>query len=353
MNRGRARRLWKFLSVFASCAVASALCLADETAIFSIAFENDSFAGTDANYTHGTKVTYLHAERPLGDVENRWIERAPMEPERVRYDNEGSTYRWGVTVGQNMYTPENIAARDLVRNDRPYAGWLYGGLILQRRDSGERRIDTADQIEVNLGVVGPTSLADRTQRFVHRNLNAQRPNGWDHQLENELGVLIQYNRTWRLKLDELGRRVIPHPNFGVDVGAESGFGLGNVTTYANVGAFMRMGWHLPEHFNPATGSGGIRPSQLAVFSKDRRGGLFAFTSVNSRYIARNIFLDGNTWRESHSVNKKDLVADFRTGLGVRLSRDVTLLGWYAYRTREFESQRRGQRFGGVSLSYSF
>ena len=44
----------------------------------------------------------------------------------------------GVFFGQNMYTPDNISERGLIRNDRPYAGWLYAGFMLT---SANRQLD--------------------------------------------------------------------------------------------------------------------------------------------------------------------------------------------------------------------
>jgi hypothetical protein len=44
-----------------------------------------------------------------------------------------------------------------------------------------------------------------------------------------------------------------------------------------------------------------------------RFGWHLFAGANLEGIARNIFLDGNTWKDSHSVDKKPLVADFSVG----------------------------------------
>ncbi|NIT29347.1 MAG: DUF2219 family protein, partial [Candidatus Aminicenantes bacterium] len=31
-----------------------------------------------------------------------------------------------LSVGQKMFTPRDITRRELIPEDRPYAGWLYG-----------------------------------------------------------------------------------------------------------------------------------------------------------------------------------------------------------------------------------
>ncbi|PCH52797.1 MAG: hypothetical protein COC20_02215 [Cellvibrionales bacterium] len=43
-------------------------------------------------------------------------------------------------------------------------------------------------------------------------------------------------------------------------------------------------------------------------------GLHAFISADARLIAQDIFLDGNSFRDDHSVNKGKAVADLANGI---------------------------------------
>lgn len=334
--------------------------MAAEPSHLTFAFENDLFAGSDANYTHGTKITYLHAEDKMPASLMRTLDITPALSLGER-DTEGKPIghrRWGITVGQNMYTPEDISNPNLNVTDRPWAGWLYAGLVLQRRGLA-LGVPTADHLEINLGVVGPASLAEKTQKLVHDIGNFQRPEGWDHQIKNEPVLLLQANRAYRIRL--LKPRSTVFGQFAADFIPEAGFGLGNLTTYANLGVMTRFGFNMPAYFNPNTGSGGIRPSLLGgvspIINSDGeeewpKYSLYAFGGVNARGIAHNIFLDGNTFTDSHSVDKIPWVADIRAGLALSVSRHTFML-WHAYRTREFHGQRLPQRFGGLSYSCSF
>lgn len=337
---------------------------AQEPALFSIGFENDLFAGSDADYTHGTRVTYLHRETEIKGRGRSILEKAPLKTPgmtdakgRIRFG------RWGFTLGQNLYTPEDIASPNLIVDDRPYAGWLYGGWILQRRD-GENdathasKIRIADHFEINVGMVGPASLAGRTQRFVHRTLDETMPNGWPFQIENEPVILIQANRAIQRHLvngEFLGQKLES------DVTAEFGFGVGNLITYANTGLSGRFGINVPDNPNPTTSSDGMRPTYLAATPREiasdgtvsANPSAYFFGGAYVRAVGRNIFLDGNTFRTSHSVIKKTFVADLRTGLSVSLSKRDTLVFWHTFRTREFDGQRRAQRFAGIALTHAF
>ena len=198
-----------------------------ETGTLSLVFENDLFYDTDRNYTNGVRASWLSGP----DRTPAWALRAarwfPLFP-------DGGTVRTSYAVGQNMYTPEDIALRDPPLDDRPYAGWLYGsiGLIAE---TGQR----LDQLELSLGVVGSASLAEQTQKFIHEITDSQEPRGWDTQLENEPGVVLTYQRSWRGFVSE------SVSGFGFDATPHAGGALGNVFTYANAGLMLRFGQRLP------------------------------------------------------------------------------------------------------------
>jgi lipid A 3-O-deacylase len=147
--------------------------------------------------------------------------------------------------------------------------------------------------------------------------------------------------------------------FGLSVDAISHYGasLGNVATYANVGGEVRIGFYLPDDF----GTSAIRPggdNASPLFSaSERRGaspssGLHAFASLDGRAVARNIFLDGNTFRDSAKVSKKDLVADVALGLAWLWKTGKISYAHYL-RTKEFKGQDKPQSFGSLTLSLNF
>ncbi len=69
-------------------------------------------------------------------------------------------------------------------------------------------------------------------------------------------------------------------------------------------------------------------------------------------MARDIFLDGNTFRDSPSVDKKYFVGDAFYGLGVIHGR-WQLTYTEAVRSREFRGQKDENYFGSIMLSRTF
>ena len=81
-------------------------------------------------------------------------------------------------------------------------------------------------------------------------------------------------------------------------------------------------------------------------------GLTFFLGVDGRAIARDIFLDGNTWHDSHNVDKKNFVADISFGMSV-VYRTVKVTYTHVYRTEEFIGQDDGQVFGSLMVAVTF
>ena len=62
--------------------------------------------------------------------------------------------------------------------------------------------DTLDSVELNFGVVGPYALGEEVQNNYHDLIGVARSNGWDNQLNNELGFMMIFERKWRPHLGE-------------------------------------------------------------------------------------------------------------------------------------------------------
>src|SRR3546814_20979967 len=90
-------------------------------------------------------------------------------------------------------------------------------------------------IQLEIGVVGPAALGEETQNTYHRISGVDESNGWDNQIENEPGIVLSYERTWRgLWQSDTGK-------FGIDLTPYLGGSLGTVYTYAAPGAALRFG----------------------------------------------------------------------------------------------------------------
>jgi lipid A 3-O-deacylase len=312
--------------------------------------ENDLFAfdNNDRYYTHGTKISWI--SRDLSDYRDiviapSWLHRFM---ERMPFVNDpGEQRSVSVSLGQNIYTPEDKERSDLILDDRPYAGVTYLGLGLHSKN--ERRMDT---LEFGIGIVGRHSYAEDCQQEVHNWTDSAKPKGWLHQLHDEPILNLYFERKWKAFKTEssggLGFDCIPH----------MGISAGNAYTGINLGGQVRFGWNIPNDFGtylirPGSDSNApVDDADPRFFRPFHRFGIHLFFAVDGNAVARNILLDGNTFRDSHSVDKKPFVADFIGGIGMIIHRfKITYSS--VYRTKEFETQRDEQKFGAISVSFTF
>ena len=195
---------------------------------YTVQFENDRIADTDRHYSTGMRLNWVSDSRSPS-ASPQWARNALGWI--YRQVDEKLEGRIGLALGQNIFTPEDTASRNLVVDDRPYAGWLYGGISAHAEAPGTFAgisLYTLDTVEFDVGVVGPLALGEEVQNTFHDLIGVGRSNGWDHQLENEPGLLFIFERRWRpepLTLGAVDADVIPHV----------GVSLGNVMTLANAG----------------------------------------------------------------------------------------------------------------------
>jgi lipid A 3-O-deacylase len=306
--------------------------LESEKGTLSFVFENDLFYGTDRNYTNGVRAAWLSGPKEAPSLASRVARKFPLFP-------DGANLRMSYAVGQNMYVPSDITVANPPLGERPYAGWLYGSVGAVAESDHQ-----LDQLQLTVGVLGPTSLARQTQEFVHNVTGSDAPKGWDTQLKNEPGVVLTYQRSWRKF--ESGSVL----GFGFDFTPHAGAALGNVFTYANTGVTFRLGQNLTLDYGPPR----IQPSLpgSGYFVPQDGIGWYLFAGVEGRAIARNIFLDGNSFQDSRSVDKNPLVGDFQFGFAVTFE-DVRLSYTHVLRSPEFEGQSVRDNFGALSLSIRF
>ena len=302
--------------------------------ILTFQFENDIFGNTDQHFTHGTRLAWMSPE----DRVPSWVKDAAAYMPTF---DPGASKRIIYSLGQSIFTPDDIRTSTLISEDRPYAGWLYAGIGLVSVTG-----DRLDNLELDIGVIGPASFAEDVQKTWHGWFAFQRPNGWDNQLENELGILLSYERKWRrwVRFKALG--------LDSDVTPHVGINLGNVLTQGAVGFTVRIGGDLSRHYD--YGPPRIRPSLPGSDFFVSDGGLswYVFFGVEGRGVLHNIFLDGNTFRDSHSVDKKPLVGDVQGGIAFIVG-PVRLAYTHVFRTKEFGSQDDTDQWGAFSISARF
>ena len=126
-------------------------------AVGTVQFENDLFYGADRHYTSRIRLSWVSPQGEKSIDQVKWI-RNVLEKVSFR---KNATTRFGFAVGQEFFTPDDRRRTDLITDDRPYAGWLYGAMSLhsENRDFENSRYREIESIELNIGIVGPKHWA--------------------------------------------------------------------------------------------------------------------------------------------------------------------------------------------------
>lgn len=314
---------------------------------FTFYQENDLYTGTDRDYTNGIKISWISPDLSEYRDDPRlppWshflIDALPF------HDGPGLLRTISLSVGQNIYTPEHINDMSHDDGDRPYAGITYCGVGFHSRNTW-----VMDTWEFDLGIVGPHSYAEKTQKAVHRWTNSDYPAGWENQIRDEPLLNFYYERKWRLFPGSAGR------GFGYDVIPHAGCAVGNAFTAVNGGGQVRFGWNLPNDFGtllirPGSDTNAPIDDQDPRYNRSSpRFGIQAFTSLDCYACLLDVTLDGNNFRASDSVDRYPLLAHIAGGLGMVAGRFKATYA-YVYRTKEYTTQKERQKYGAITISYT-
>jgi lipid A 3-O-deacylase len=281
-----------------------------------ITVDNDYFqfwrsphARPDDNYTQGLRI-----ERDLSNdaaLFRRWC-------------RSGSACEVKFAIGQEMYTP-TVDGVDPVPGERPYGGWIY----LRASGISATRVRRSI-LEATFGLTGKPSLAEQTQDAFHALFPGfRRPLGWSHQLPTEPDVAFTAREEFMIPVPSVARRWLSvTPNAHATVGT--------LRTDAGVGATARVGIALQHPW--------LRESQGSAFEA------YVVVGAGADVIARDLFLDGGTFRASGHVERESLVGTWERGIAVR-TRQLVLEYRAITNSREYRTGPPTHTYGRIALAW--
>jgi lipid A 3-O-deacylase len=350
-------------------------------------WENDSVIGpygTDEFYTQGLQFGYrMRPDKQPGFL--TWAMEGVCRgiSSASEKDNRELVGAGSIFMGQHFFTPGNIEIPRLIRDDRPYAAWLYVGTRLEVaqyfRNPG--RIFTSGifhTFELQVGTLGPRAQGEWVQKRWHTIVPAPEPVGWDNQIPNEFGAQLRYSARGLVK-DWAGKR---------KDGTKSGWQLqgtldgdvnvGTILDAVTIGTTWRFGRNLGDPVS-ATLQPKFLPERLPLYKSsssavkgapdDSADGAtyvernfrksvdgdspcfrplrieecYLFVSVAGHAVGFNAFLDGTMFHGGHSVDKEPTFAEVSWGARARW-RQIQLDYTVTRTGREFSPVPRTARF---------
>ena len=306
-----------------------------------VTLENDFFTGSDDNYTNGIGISYLSGPtglQPESAFTRRWAEFFSFLPFIDASRNDTFV---GWTIGQEMFTPDDISLPNPPLDDQPYAGILFIDFSFYGKN------DYACHLwRLRAGIVGPHSAADDLQTWIHDIIDDEEPMGWDFQLPDEPVINLDYSAAFGLLGsdidDTIAWRIVPSCTLGA----------GTYFTGAGGALYGEVGYNLGDTIGLLSLQQGLDPVRLVAATREDEPTFVIHAGGGGFAVGHFLPLDGTVFRDSRSVESEDLVGFVAWGLTFRWGRFGANYQ-LSYFTDQFETQRNPPEFGAVTLSWTY
>ncbi|WP_421854309.1 lipid A deacylase LpxR family protein [Marinomonas sp.] len=259
----------------------------------SATLDNDFFVNEDNGYTNGLYVSWydVRDSETSDHSPDFWVKPLMWSMPSGSLKSSANIYGFGQTIN----TADDIEIPNPPENDFPYSGLLsFNNTFIA--NSG----DHADRVSTTLGIVGPLALGEQTQKAVHRIIDAQEPMGWDTQLKTEIVFELSRSRIWRSWASESDNMDFLS---GVDMS------VGTLKSSVSTGFMFRYGRNLENSYATVLLTENRMSNPTAV-----EEGWFVYAGVKASHTFNQIFTDGNTFRDSRSIDYNHNSNVFTSGL---------------------------------------
>ncbi len=243
-------------------------------------------------------------------------------------------------LGQKIYTPYYGQAPNPSLHDRPFTGYLYGGVTYNRFRQDEQLF----KYNLQAGATGKSALGEETQESFHKLLGIYKISGWEYQLKGE------YSLNFNFEYNKLLFRNNAH-NF--DITGTGSLSAGNVFSNANAGAMIRLGKINPLYASASFNSRVSNNAKAADQNVKREFFLFIKPLIN--YVAYDSSIQGGLFLDDKgpvTFNPKRLVYSEQLGLTFASNRwtaNYTVI----FKSKEVQSIAVAYYYGSMALSYRF
>lgn len=247
---------------------------------FTFTLDNDVFVGKDNGYTNGVYFSLIDTpnDKTLPTA-SFWV--SPLVWSFP--DNSPRATVNSYSFSQALLSPSDITISNPGPNELPYSALLSFTNTFISIDK-----DIADAASTQIGIIGPWALGKPTQKQVHKLVGADDPKGWDTQLENEIAFQLTRARAWRSWASEDNR---------IDIVTQAELNLGTINSSIKAGAQIRLGEALSKSYATTLLSASRTANPIAT-----RSHWFVYAGLELGYVFNQIFADGNTFRNSRSID---------------------------------------------------
>lgn len=309
-----------------------------------LSLDNDVIAQSDDDYTNGIQIGWAsgylesYLDGPVPSLVGKGLAELPL------VNRQGQQRFISHSLSHRIFTPSDTEIEKPIPDDMPYSGLLFATLTAGAQDA-----TTMDAFSLHYGIAGPSARGEEVQNQFHKIIGSNDIKGWDNQIHDELLLNLGYEH--RRRFLNFGDR---HA-WGGDMIGQAGAALGNLVSMVSLGLGARFGWHVPDDFGiPPQFFGEETIGSRSFSTHELQSGIWAVVLLNGSVFGNAIFWDGNTVKDSMSVDYDPAIARLYVGLqgfvgrwsgGISIA--TTTVPW------ENPDDRRTQMYGRLGIQYTY
>lgn len=235
-----------------------------DSSFIRISYDNDLFQAKDHYYTQGFTAVIM----------NPVLSKNPIN--HLLLKSRNTTTKNGIRLESIVYTPTDIVADSVLKNDRPFAAIISLGFLLQQRINKKLLLSS----DFTLGIIGPAAWGNEIQTGIHRITKNSLPKGWKHQIKND--VVVNYSA--QLEKILIQKRI-------VSISALAKSILGTYQTNVALGINAHLGW-----------------KQLTNSTETRRFNCFVYSQTFAKVVGYDASLQGGVFQRTseHSFRYSEI-----------------------------------------------
>lgn len=294
--------------------------LAQQSKEIGITIDNDLFTSTknDRYYTNGIEIFY-------------------------RYLNNNSSSSKKIIefrLGQYIYTPSTPNAAKISKQNRPFAGYLFGeaGLHIFYQSQNVFKITT------QIGILGPPSGAAGFQETFHKTFGYNKVEGWEDQIQTTFGIQgsLLYSKA-----------IVPAVAMQrTDLHLLGKLNIGTIWNGISIGPLARIS--LQKELQPIYDSnlygGALDPDKEKYKVQSE---LYFYINPNINYQVYDATIEGSFFDDDSPVTYNLIPFRFNGEAGIKYRKNHWNLHYiFLYRGKELQSDKvKGYYYGSIGASY--
>lgn len=285
--------------------------------------DNDLYTSTirDGYYTSGLFVNYKY----LSSFSSEKITKRTYEFE----------------IGQQIYTPYKATVETTAEHDRPFAGYLFGSFGI----NSFYKTNEVLQFSAQIGVLGPSSLAEETMEIIHDIYGFRKADGWRYQISEAFALNFEGNYIKYLGGDTSNK---------FDISWVNNAKIGTVFTDFSTGLYGRIGFQpLTDLVNSVAFGGNFNDANSSLNNVSE---FFIFIKPTISYVAYDATIEGSFLNDDSPITYDVKPFKFMTEVGIRFTANRFNFGYSAiFHTKKLKNNTKKPSFyyGNIHVNYQF